>query len=68
MLSMAVINQPIKSLPFCSGSELSRAQRAYGGNGEILMNPSDQSRLCNHNFKVKFGNLKSSYASAKNLV
>ena len=31
------------------------------------MNPSDRCRLCNCNFKVKFGNLKSSHISTENL-
>ena len=31
------------------------------------MNPSDRCRLCNCDFKIKFGNLKSSYISTENL-
>ena len=33
----------------------------------MSMNPSDRCRLCSCNFKVKFGNLKSSHISTENL-
>ena len=35
------------------------------GNGETLMNPSDQCRIRSCNFNIKFGNLKSSYISTE---